>query len=206
MSTTEKQSKRGWSQLVEHGPNWIKAITAVFVALVAAGGGGYVAGRTIQPDAPAAAAKTVTVTTTVTAPPSSTPTSPPSSSQPAVANGTELGSYPVSLPYYYSVPLGPVAPTQSQFVHGGADGSDIFQAGVFSPNSGNKMLNLPGGSTPTYQSCAAQTVFETQANTTPGTAFCLVETGRMVGITVTSLSTGQPSYVVMHVTVWQNQS
>jgi hypothetical protein len=66
------------------------------------------------------------------------------------------------------------------------------------------MLNLPDGTTPTYQQCTDDTLFENQVSAKPGVAFCLVEAGKMVGVTVTSVSSTQPYYAALHVTVWQN--
>lgn len=65
------------------------------------------------------------------------------------------------------------------------------------------MLSLQVGDKPTYRSCAANTAFSRQANNIPGTVFCLTEAGKMVGVTVTS---AQPSYAVLQITVWQNVS
>ena len=57
---------------------------------------------------------------------------------------------------------------------------------------------------PTYQQCVDGTLFENQVNAKPGVTFCLVEVGKMVGVTVTSVSSTQPYYATLHVTVWQN--
>lgn len=62
------------------------------------------------------------------------------------------------------------------------------------------MLSLPAGTTPSYQSCSTDTVFATQADSAVGTSFCLIEDGRLAGVTV---SAAQSSYVVSKVTVWQ---
>ena len=132
---------------------------------------------------------------------------PSGTSQPGAAQspsgGTQLGSYDINLPVNYSVPLGPTAPTQAQFSTGGVNG-DIWEDGPLLPVAPDKMLNLAVGTTPTYQSCTTDTVFETQATNTQGSAFCLVETGRIAGVTVTSLNATQPNYVVLHVVVWQD--
>lgn len=119
-------------------------------------------------------------------------------------NGAELGSYDINLPIGYSVPLGPMRPTQSQFVNGGGGDIGTNSIGGIYPGNGNKMLNLPDGTTPTYQQCADDTLFENQVNAKPGVTFCLVEVGKIVGVTVTSVSSMQPYYATLHVTVWQN--
>jgi hypothetical protein len=122
------------------------------------------------------------------------------------SSGAQLGAYTVDINFPYSIPLGPTKPTQSQFSKTGL--GDLGTAApadhlVFVPINGNKMLSLPGGSTPTYQACANGTVFANQADSAPGTSFCIIEkTGKIAGVTLTS---AQSSYVVLTVTVWQNE-
>ncbi|MFC5031285.1 hypothetical protein C8250_039310 [Streptomyces sp. So13.3] len=153
-------------------------------------------------------------TITVTAPPAKVATPPTTpgpdpttsspESPPASTNGTVLGSYSVNLGFGHSIPLGPTKPTQSQFSTTGL--GDLGTAApadhlVFVPINGDKMLSLPAGSTPNYEACASNTVFANQADSAPGTSFCLIENGRMAGVTISS---AQPAYVVLNVTVWAN--
>jgi hypothetical protein len=192
--------KRG--RISELAPAWIGALAALIVALT---GAGFFAGRASVPIA-AQTPATIPFTATSFVPTpagnagaSDSPTSPPAS-----ANGTLLGSYSININAGHSVPLGPTKPTQADFTAGGA--GDLGTATpadhlVFVPINGDKMLSLPGGTTPTYQACAQDTVFVGQADSVPGTSFCLIETGRMAGVIVTS---GQPTYVVLQVTVWQH--
>jgi len=118
--------------------------------------------------------------------------------------GTQVGSYSVDINFPSSIPLGAVKPTQSEFSRSGlGDLGTAVPADhlVFVPINGNRMVSLPGGGTPTYQTCTDSSVFMTQADSKPGTSFCVIETGMVAGVTVTSL---QPSNAVLSVTVWQN--
>jgi serine/threonine protein kinase len=122
------------------------------------------------------------------------------------SNGTQLATYSFDLPGGYSAPLGISQPTRSAF--NPADGGDIQYNGyaaIFAENN-EQILDL-GGTPPTYQGCAADTVIEGQASPKAGTTFCIAETGhRMAGVTVTSVGTTQTgsSYVSLDVIIWQN--
>jgi hypothetical protein len=128
----------------------------------------------------------------------------PVTGQSSVANGTQLGAYTFELPQAHGTPLGPTKPTLSQFIDLGP--GDILYDGNITPGNGDQLLELPGGSTPTYQSCTNNTLVENSAPATAGTAFCVVETGRIAGVTVSSVGTTQPYdyYIALNVTVWQN--
>jgi hypothetical protein len=122
----------------------------------------------------------------------------------APSAATLLGSYTVNINFPSSIPLAATKPTQSEFSTSGL--GDLGTAApadhlVFVPINGNKMVSLPGGGTPTYETCADSSVFVNQADSKPETSFCIVETGKIAGVTVTSL---QPSYAVLNVTVWKN--
>lgn len=161
-------------------------------------------GPTITVTAPPATVTTPPAVTTTPTTPGPDPTTSSPESTPASTNGTVLGSYSVNLGFGHSIPLGPTKPTQSQFSTTGL--GDLGTAApadhlVFVPINGDKMLSLPAGSTPNYAACASNTVFATQADSAPGTSFCLIENGRMAGVTITS---AQPAYVVLNVTVWSN--
>jgi hypothetical protein len=177
------------------------AIGGLIVALT--GAAGIFVGHATAPKVTAEPQPTVTVTvlgpSDLSSP--SDPSGPPTS---AAANGTQVGSYSININAGHSIPLGPVKPTQAQFSTAGI--GDLGTAApadhlMFVPINGNKMLALDGGSTPSYQACAATTVFSHQADSTAGTSFCLIENGRIAGVMVTSVQT---YYVVLHVTVWQN--
>jgi hypothetical protein len=199
-NSNESPRKGRLARILELGPAWITAITGLIVALATAG---FFVGRsTTNNPRPAP-----TVTVTVPAPSHTTAAKSPSPSGSASLNGTLLGSYNINVTVGpgESVPLNATKPTQSQLNTGAGDlgtgtPADVL---VFLPINGDKMLSLPGGSTPSYQSCTADTVFEDQASSSPGTAFCLSATGRMIGVTVTSL---QSAYAVLRITVWQNIS
>ncbi|MCM2423661.1 hypothetical protein [Streptomyces sp. RKAG293] len=192
--------------------NIVGIVTVVTSALVTFGAGAVVGHQTASPEpgpAPTVPAPPV-VTTPPTTPgptpttPEPTPTTSSPPSTPAVPNGTVLGSYSVNLGFGHSIPLGPTKPTQSQFSTTGL--GDLGTAApadhlVFVPINGDKMLSLSAGSTPNYEACATNTVFATQADSAPGTSFCLIENGRMAGVTIAS---AQPAYVVLNVTVWAN--
>jgi hypothetical protein len=201
VSNGHESSRKGWlARILELGPAWITAIAGLIVALAAVG---FFVGRSTTSGA--RQAPTVAVTTPASG--HATAASSPSPSARSVPNGTLLGSYSISITVGpgESVPLNATKPTQSQLDTGAGDlgtgtPADVF---VFLPINGDKMLSLPGGSTPSYQSCSADTVFEGEASSNPGTAFCLSATGRMIGVTVTSL---QSAFAVLHITVWQNTS
>lgn len=223
MTTSNKPPKSPRARIGQLGLASITAITGVVVVLAAAG---FFAGRISAPKADRVAqpATTVTVTAPSTAVPASadlptgtvalTPSPSPSASSSGTespgpgstsSNGTELGSYNVKIPPGFGVPLGPAAPTQSQFVSGGGVGDLYYSGNEFDPEGADKMLMLPNGSTPTYRACTADTVFTGSASNTPGTAFCLIETGTMASVTVKSVSPTQ-SYILVHVNVWKNVS
>lgn len=186
--------------------NVVGIVTVVVSALALFGGGAAVGHSTASSDP--APARTVFVTVPPTTPPSVTPTgtqpSPSQQTTAAAAGGTPLGAYTVDLGFGHSIPLGAQKPAQADFSTTGL--GDLGTAApadhlVFVPINGDKMLSLDAGATPSYAGCAADTVFATQADSKPGTAFCLVENGMTAGVKVTS---AHPDYVVLSVTVWQN--
>ncbi len=216
-SPQQETKKSGTARLAELGPAWIGALAALLVALT---GAGFFAGRVTTQPAPQ---PTVTSTATVTATPTVTVTATPvagasgsqtseasSGSISTTANGTALASYTFTLPQYDSAPLGTTAPDQAQVLSGtgqdvvwntGAGGSPLETGG------GDKLLNLPSGSTPTYQTCTTDTLSSGEVvNPTSGNAFCLIEaTGKMAGVTITSANNSQsPYYLVLHVVIWEN--
>lgn len=123
------------------------------------------------------------------------------------ADGTQLGTYSFSMSWNYTVVLGPMKPTYSQFTPAGSecDSGNLCTWAGFEVNNGNTLLRLPGGSTPSYAACQdAQPV--PSMTDTPGTSFCVAETGLMVGVTVASVNPGPPGSSVLNVTVWRNIS
>jgi len=201
MDTGNEPPRRGKTRISELGPAWITAIATLIVALTSAG---FFAGRATAPAETDAIQPTTTTTSRVT----ETPIPPASASSTEIpqgtSNGTQLGSYSINLSAGYYVPLGPTEPTQPQFTTNSNTG-DIHNNGPYIfPIGKNKIVSLPGGTTPTYEACTTETLFVNRVDAKEGTAFCLVETGRMVGITVTSVNTVSPSYAALQVTVWQN--
>ncbi len=191
----------------ELGPAWISAIGGLIVALT---GAGFFVGHATATKAAALPQQTVTVVKTVITSPSpadSLQASATSSANTGVgAAGTQLGSYSLNIGFGHSIPLGATKPAQADFSTSGL--GDLGTAApadhlVFVPINGNKMVSLPGGTTPSFQACANDTVFTGQADSAPGTSFCLIETGKIAGVIIAS---AQPSYVVLNVTVWQNAS
>src|ERR1700733_10068495 len=175
-SPQQETKKSGTSRFAELGPAWIGALATLIVALT---GAGFFAGRATSQATPQPT-KTVRSTVTVTATPvaaasaASTPGA-SSGSTATSANGTVLGSYTFTLPQYDSAPLGTTAPDQAQILSGtgqdvvwntGAGGSPLETGG------GDKMLNLPSGSTPTYQACTTDTLSSGEVvNPNAGNAF-----------------------------------
>jgi hypothetical protein len=178
-------------------PAGIAAAAVIVGALIAAGGGSHVTASSVLTPTTRASDRSAG-----TAPPE-IPAS-PTTRQSSPSNGTQLGSYTIELPQAYGTPLGPTKPTRSQFIEEGA--GDILYDGSITPGNGDQLLELAGGSTPSYQACAADTLIENQASATAGTAFCVVETGRIAGVTVNSVGTTRPYdyYIVLNVTIWQN--
>ena len=206
----DKESpKKGWSERIgELGPAWITAIVGAIALL---GGGGYAAGHASGAGDPAPQ-PTVTVTATVTA--VATVTSPatqsqqsPHASQVATSDGMVLGSYSVDLPTGYSIPLGASKPTQSQFDSSEQNG-DLNDVSYLSDNDyqelgSDRMVQLPDGSTPTYQACTGGTAFTTGILAdTLGVAFCILENGKIAGVKVASQSSTTSDYI-LQVTVWR---
>lgn len=196
---------------LELGPVWITSITGLLAVLF---GAGFFVGKTTgtpqtQP--------TVTVTATPPAPSTSITTSPTAASSPsaspagsaASADGQLLGSYTVTLPRDGSAPLGSTAPTQAQILAGA--NYDIvwnYELGgaPLGVGTGDQILGLPSGSTPTYQACKADTLATNTETNNPGTAFCIIETsGMMAGVVVKSVDIDvNPENIVVDVQVWNN--
>ncbi|MEV5753705.1 hypothetical protein AB0L00_38295 [Actinoallomurus sp. NPDC052308] len=203
MSTSDKRpEKSALERFFELGPAWISAIGAALVALT---GAGFFAGHaTADKSKPQ---PTVTVTETEAAGRVGAPQHPDGSDAPSMANGAQLGTYDFTMPAGVGAPLGPKAPGQDQLVQGGT--GDFYEGGEgqgFGASSGNRLFQLADGSTPTYQACRATNRLAGQVKSTPGTAFCISATGRMIGLRVLEASSTQPFWVKLHVTVWQNTS
>ena len=206
----DKESpKKGWSERIgELGPAWITAIVGAIALL---GGGGYAAGHASGAGDPAPQ-PTVTVTATVTA--VATVTSPatqsqqsPHASQVATSDGMVLGSYSVDLPTGYSIPLGASKPTQSQFDSSEQNGDlDDTWAPSYDELGSDKMVQLPNGTTPTYQGCINSTAFTNGiSGGSLGVAFCILENGKIAGVEVVSQSSTTSDYI-LQVTVWRDVS
>jgi hypothetical protein len=126
------------------------------------------------------------------------------------SDGTLLGSYGISLLPNYNVVLNSTKPSFSQFIPAGdeCDSGNLcagLNNGGFSTNTGTTLLGLPGGSTPTYQSCKDAEPMPS-ARDTAQTSFCLVETGLMIGVTITSVDPAPPGASALQITVWRNLS
>ncbi|MEE4544261.1 hypothetical protein V2S66_20055 [Streptomyces sp. V4-01] len=185
----------------------VVGIVTVIVSAAALFGGGAAVGHSTASSDPGPATtvyRTVppTATPTPTAIVEPTTTPPVQPTTPAAVGGTELNSYTVQIGFGHSIPLGATKPRQSDFSTTGL--GDLGTAApadhlVFVPINGDRMVSLDDGATPSYAGCAADTVFATQADSKPGTAFCLIESGMMAGVKITS---AHPAYVVLSVTVW----
>jgi hypothetical protein len=130
----------------------------------------------------------------------------PYASQTAKPDGAELGSYTIELPSGYSIPLGASKPTQSQFDSNGQNG-DLDDSGSFYQELGSdRMVQLQNGSTLTYHACTSSTAFtDTIDAGTVGTAFCILESGKIAGVKVVSQSTTTYDYI-LQVIVWRDTS
>ena len=196
----------------ELGPVWISSISGLLAVLF---GAGFFVGKTTgatkpQPTvtvtvAPSSAGASITTSPTGTPSPSTSPTG----SIAASADGELLGSYAVTLPRDGSAPLGPTAPTQAQIL--AASNYDIiwnYELGgaPLGAGTGDQILGLPSGSTPTYQACKSDTLATNTESNNPGTAFCIIETsGRMAGVVVKSVDVGvNPVNIVVQILVWNN--
>jgi hypothetical protein len=108
----------------------------------------------------------------------------------------------------YTAPLGATKPTLAMMAQYGSGSSyDVEFSNEFDalfPASGEQMLKLPSGSTPTYATCTANTLVVEDEPANPGTAFCIKETsGLMAGVTV--VTTGaSPNSVTLKVILWKN--
>jgi len=134
-------------------------------------------------------------------PPSSSPASYESAS--SVANGTPLASYSFKYPLDYDAPIGVASPSQSEFNNeniGDLDLSDVAGPPTFFPLGSDRILSLSAGITPTYQACASDTLLISSVSGATGTVFCLVEPGKMVGVSVTSSGQG---YQILSVVIWE---
>ncbi|AUG80666.1 hypothetical protein CFP65_5992 [Kitasatospora sp. MMS16-BH015] len=193
--------------------NNVYGIVTVIGALVASFAGGAAVGHVVTPtptvaaSPPTSPALSPTVAPSVTPTPSVTPPSTPPPSLPVTPSGTTggqlLGSYTVKLPPGYKVPLGASPPKQSDFTPN--SGGALFSNGHENFSGGDsKMLQATPGATPTYQGCAADTEFIGSQPIFAGAAFCYIEPGLMLGITVSSVVTTPAPFEVLNVTVWSN--
>jgi len=195
----------------ELGPVWISAITGLLAVLF---GAGFFVGKTTgtpkaQPTVTVTASPSAVSTTTAASPTAASSPSASSAGGAASADGQLLGSYPVTLPRDGSAPLGPAAPTQAQILaNANYDIVWDYELGgaPLGAGSGDQILGLPNGSTPTYQACKADTLATNSESNNPGTAFCIIETsGMMAGVVVKSVDIGvNPQNIVVEVQVWSN--
>jgi hypothetical protein len=196
-------------------PGRLARFATLTVALTAAG---LAAGCSTasSSESAAVAPKTGAASSAASAASSATPTSPSSTASPVtvspataspaplstVGNGTQLGTYTITLTNGYSAALGPSAPTQAEIAANGS--CDVqYNGEIYSCNS-EKIISLPSGSTPTYSACTTGTLFETSPSLAQGTAFCIIETsGRVAGVTVAAVGSSPSNYVNLNVTVWK---
>ena len=196
---------------LELGPVWITSITGLLAVLF---GAGFFVGKTTgSPNAQ----PTVTVTASPSAPSVPVTTSPAGASSlsaspagsAASADGQLLGSYTVTLPRDGSAPLGSTEPTQAQIL-AGANYDIIWDyelgGAPLGAGTGDQILGLASGSTPTYQACKTDTLATNSESNNPGTAFCIIETsGMMAGVVVKSVDLAvNPENIVVEVQVWNN--
>lgn len=93
--------------------------------------------------------------------------------------------------------------------YGSGSSYDVEYSGEFGalfPATGEQMLKLPSGSTPSYAACTASTLVIEDEPADPGVAFCIHETsGLMAGVTV--ITTGiSPTSVTLKVALWKDVS
>jgi hypothetical protein len=208
-SSQQPGKKSAGERFAELGPAWIASIGTLIVALT---GAGFFAGRvtvTASSPPPKVITKTVTITASAPATAASSPSGTPTASPAASSDGELLGSYTITLPRDGSATLGPTKPTAQQIL--ASSGGDIiwdYEDGgaPLSTGSGDQMVGLANGTTPTYQACKNSTLATNSESSNPGTAFCIIETtGRMAGITVKSVDIGvNPVNIVLNVLVWSN--
>jgi hypothetical protein len=183
-------------------------IAALTSAALVAGCGSHSSSASSKP--------TVAATKTATAPPASapaasapastaSPAAPTTSGTEAAGDGTQLGAYGFELTDGYSAPLGVAAPAQSQMVSVNSGGPyDIMYDGNIEAGSGEKMISLPNGATPTYSACTTGTTFISGATPEEGAAFCIIETsGQMAGVTISGLSSSPATTATFKVTIWK---
>jgi len=207
--SSQQSQKSVWTRFAELGPAWIASIGTLIVALT---GAGFFAGRvtvTASNSPPKVITKTVTVTASAPATAASSPGNAPTGSPAASSDGELLGSYTVTLPRDGSATLGPTAPTAAQIL-ASSEGDVVWEyedgGAPLGTGSGDQMVGLANGATPTYQACKNSTLATNTESSNPGTAFCVIETaGRMVGVTVKSVDIGiNPVNIVLSVLVWSN--
>lgn len=131
-------------------------------------------------------------------------TSPPPAASSASPNGTQLAKYSFDLPNEYWAPLGLTAPTRARLTN--QSQLDIQYNGELYFRSNEQVLALPNSSVPTYPACANNNQIENGGlglSAVRGTAFCVVESGTIAGVEVSSVN-NNPAYVVLNVTIWQN--
>lgn len=119
-------------------------------------------------------------------------------------SGTQIATYQVTV-VGGSVPLGDTPPTQAQFDPQCASG-DVCLDGNFSSfdpvGTATKGYTLAGHVPPTYQGCKSTTLASSRIPVAVGQTFCLVKPGRVIGVSVTSVSHVAGGPVVFTTTVW----
>jgi hypothetical protein len=198
------EKRKAFAQLIESGPVWITAISGLIVAMAAAGFLVVTNPSDARPSISPNASRP-----SVTAPPATSPSRTPTPTPGPAGNntaGTQLGHYIIYLPGGYSVPLNATKPTRLQF-HQGSQAGDLFDNGrILSPGSFEKMATLPGGTTPTYQACNADTAYAPNGfleNVAVGTSFCIFKPGEVIGAIVINIASNDID-VTLNVTVWRS--
>jgi hypothetical protein len=175
-------------------PQWIAAVAALVIALTA----GFFAGRASQLRPPATGGVSPSAITKLPG------TEPAGTGQVSASPGTELGSYVMTIPAGYSVPVDETLPVASQFSTTGAGDVGVLRSSRIPnlvPLNGSRIVLVPDSITLSYRSCAASTILASSVAAIQGTSFCLVKRGRVAGLTVVSATDGQVS---LHVTIWRD--
>lgn len=137
----------------------------------------------------------------------------PSTGSSDLPRDKRVGAYSLVLSGGAYAPLGPTRPTLLQVQEATQQSEGVIQwrsvdaPDQFNSGTGDSMVMLPNGTTPTFTACMAQTAPTPSVHVPQGSAFCILEPGYIVaGVYVNSLNLSTPGEADLQITIWKYSS